>query len=231
MITRVLRGSLLAAAFGFALFSAGCDAADSNAVVGPDAPSLSKNSTTTGFLAGWSSTSQSDPALLKKLEDEKARIAKAQEDSKATYLTLKQEWDRLNETYPNGNPKLLYCDPLQYAAQTVIVGPNGADLGFGPHKLSIPRGALSQFTVITVEAPTSLAVEARFSPHGLRFLAQPTLTLSYKHCNRPSTFVHRLYYVDLKDRILSTPSSRDNSSLGLIEGWIWHFSRYAVGMN
>ena len=52
----------------------------------------------------------------------------------------------------------------------------------GPHTLDIPAGALTEPTVVTAEAPGSNLVTVTFSPHGLTFLKQPELTLSYARC-------------------------------------------------
>ncbi|MBC8086154.1 MAG: hypothetical protein H7Z40_02745 [Phycisphaerae bacterium] len=162
------------------------------------------------------------------LEREKNRIKLAQEQSKPAYDSLKKEWERLKKRYPNGNPELLYCDPLQYSADTKIIGPEGGDMSIGPHKLSIPRGALLRPTVITGEMPVSLTVGVQLSQHGLVFQKDVKLTLSYKHCNRPNTFAEQVVYVDNNNRILERPKSVDKGSDGLVEAIIRHFSGYMV---
>ena len=173
--------------------------------------------------------SKVEEELLKRQEEaEKYRLFLESERSKRTYDSLKVEWERLKKAYPNGNPELLYCDPLQYTGIVKIVGPEGADLSVGPHKLSIPRGALTKSVVITAEMPVSLVVQVKFSPHGLTFVKQPKLTLSYKHCNRPTSFRESVAYIDDAQNILEWPASSDRTLDGLVDAWLEHFSNYAV---
>lgn len=162
---------------------------------------------------------------------EKIRVAAEQEASKAIYDSLKFEWDRVLELYPDGDTATsgpVYCDPLGYAADVKIMGPEGGDMSIGPHKLSIPEGALKNRVVITGEMPVSMAVTVRFSPHGLGFAKQPKLTLSYKHCLRPTDSRERVAYTDEWLNPLEFPASRDYTEDGLVAAWLNHFSRYAV---
>src|SRR5258707_847054 len=48
---------------------------------------------------------------------------------------------------------LLACTPLPYAVTQQMVGTAGGTLLVGPHKLTIPAGALSTSVLITAEAP------------------------------------------------------------------------------
>jgi hypothetical protein len=162
------------------------------------------------------------------LELEKKRIKRAQEQSKPAYDSLKKEWGRLKRAFPKHNPELLYCDPLQYAADTRIIGPEGGDMSIGPHKLSIPKGALTKPTVITGEMPVSLTVGVQLSQHGLVFQKDVKLTLSYKHCIRAKTFTEQVVYVDSNLRILERPKSANRSNDGIVEAIIRHFSGYMV---
>ena len=166
--------------------------------------------------------------LKEQQELEKQRIKLAQEASKPVYDSLKLEWERLNKSNPKGNPELVYCDPLQYAADVKIVGPEGADMSIGPHKLSIPPGALTRHTVITGEMPVSLSVGVKLSPHGTTFVNPPKLTLSYKHCTRPKDVPRGVVYVDANEQVLERPTSREDKLSGLVDGWLQHFSNYAV---
>jgi hypothetical protein len=176
-------------------------------------------------------TNQSDPGLLQWELDEKARVAAEQEASKATYKALKAEWERYLASLggnSSGNNGLIQCDPLQYAADVKIMGPDGGDMSIGPHKLSIPRGALKQYVVITGEMPVSMAVSVKCSPEGLVFAKQPKLTLSYKHCNRPADYQERVAYTTDSYSILEYLRSLDHAADGLVDGWLNHFSKYAI---
>jgi len=170
-------------------------------------------------------------SLNAQLEREKARIALAQEQSKRMHDSLKTEWQRFQDSKPDKDRSpFVVCDPLQYVAETKIIGPSGGEIGFGPHKLTIPRGALSKSVVITAEAPTSLNVVAKFSPHGLLFnLRMPSkLVLSYKHCFGQNNLPKRIVYVDDNLRIIEYPLSIDARNFGLVLATINHFSGYMV---
>jgi hypothetical protein len=168
------------------------------------------------------------PPLKEWEQSEKDRVEQEKDSSQAVYDSLKIEWTSLGEQYLDGNPLLLYCEPLQYAAEVKVIGPAGGDLSIGPHKLHIPKGALQETVVITGEMPVSLAVSVRLSPHGLRFAQPPLLTLSYDHCNRPSIFSERVAYVDELFNVLEWPTSQDDVKYARVHAYIDHFSRYAV---
>jgi hypothetical protein len=182
----------------------------------------------TELVDGSASLERRRPSLSQQLEREKARVAREQERSKGAYDSLKTIWDAYSDRFGNGGSPLLMCDPLQYAATVKVVGPEGADLDVGPHKLRIPRGALTQETVITVEQPVSLEVTTRLSPHGIAFRRPVTLTLSYKHCLRPTGYRERVAYTDEQLNVLEYVRSRDNDADGLVDAVLDHFSRYAV---
>ena len=175
-------------------------------------------------------TSATQLQLNRILEEEKERIKRAQEASKPTYDSLKVEWERFLRSGSSGGSSsstLVMCDPLQYVGQTKIIGPLGGSIDFGPHKLLIPAGALATWTVITAEAPTTLGVSAVFSPHGTRFLVQPELILSYKHCRGLSPQAKAVGYI-VNGQITERPYSQDRQSDGLVRSWIGHFSEYAL---
>lgn len=162
--------------------------------------------------------------------DEKARVAAEQEAQEVVYDSLKGIWQEVLDDETGQWDGVLVCDPLQYVATVKIVGPEGGDVDFGPHKLKIPAGALARPTVITAEAPTSLTVLARFSPHGTRFAAgrHPTLELSYKHCRNPPGHTARIGYLGPDGTVIEWPPSQDFPEFGLVRGWIGHFSSYIV---
>ena len=169
------------------------------------------------------------------LESEKRRIERARDASKAVQDSLKDIWDELrpsNSGPGSGQGALfLICDPIQYVGQAKIIGPEGGEIQFGPHKLRVPRGALKARTVITAEAPTSLLVEAKFSPHGLQFDPRypPTLTLSYNHCVLPQLLpTKKIVYVNDAYQILEFPASQDRNDVRLVNASIQHFSGYVV---
>lgn len=171
--------------------------------------------------------SDSDPRLLLWRDIELRRVAAAETSSKPEYQQLKRDWKRMNRNNGRTVSRLVYCEALPYAAAVQIVGPNGGEVEFGPHKLSIPPRALNGYTVVTAEAPVSEAVEATFSPHGLTFERQVLLSLSYAHCNRPASLQESIVYV-LDGEIVDWLPSADRDGDATVDAWIDHFSGYHV---
>jgi hypothetical protein len=159
---------------------------------------------------------------------EEARIAQERDSSVAVLDSLREEWNRLGGVITGANPLLLYCAPMQYEADVKVIGPSGGSITVGQHKIVIPKGALSEAVVITAEAPVSLVVSVRLSPHGLRFAKPLTLTMSYAHCNRPSLLSERVAYTDELFNVLEWPASQDRTKYERVDVVIDHFSRYAV---
>ena len=184
--------------------------------------------------------SRTEQARLATLEAaERNRIERAREMTRVRYDSLKSAW----QAYPdaihsntddrvNGDPSpVIECEPLPYDADVKVVGPAGGILTVGPHKLMIPRGALTRYEVITAEIPVALNVAVKFSPHGLRFLKPAMLLLNYRHCRPPEGSAHRVAYVNDAAEILEWPSSYDDPRQGILFGTIDHFSKYAVASN
>jgi hypothetical protein len=189
-------------------------------------------SDTTGTPADTSATPSgpSEDSLQALLHAEQARIAATRIASIAAHDSLNIIWV-LSQSLPlPGLPSpLLLCRPLDYDGEAAIIGPEGGELRFGPHRLTIPAGALLTRTVVTAEAPTSLMVTADFSPHGLQFQKDVELRLDYDHCTQPLLpGAFRVVYLDDLLRILETPPSEDYRSSRWIRGWLRHFSKYAV---
>lgn len=162
-------------------------------------------------------------------ESEKHRLFLESERSKRTYDSLKLVWERFVKTNPSPTASpFLMCDPLQYTGDVKIIGPEGGDMSVGPHKLSIPKGALAYPVVITGEMPVTTDVQVRLRPHGLRFAKAARLELSYKHCYRPAAEAKTVAYVDDAMRILEWPLTSTRDSDGLARATIHHFSGYVV---
>lgn len=172
-------------------------------------------------------TATTEDALKPLLEAEKARIAAEQQRSQRAYDSLKVVWDDYLNNPGAYKSRLIMCDPLQYAAETKIIGPAGGEISIGPHKLSIPKGALSSYVVITGEMPVSLLVSVKLSPHGLTFRSAPSLKLNYQHCYRSPTLIERVAYITDAQQILEWPKSSDSRE-GVVTSWLQHFSAYAV---
>jgi hypothetical protein len=124
-------------------------------------------------------------------------------------------------------PSLIVCNPLPSASDVRTIGPEGGELRIGPHRLTVPAGALQSPVVITGEAPPSTAVLVKFSPDGLRFAERATLTLSYSHCARLPSLRETIVQVDDLLAILEVLPSQD-SPAGTVTTRLEHFSNYAV---
>jgi hypothetical protein len=175
-------------------------------------------------------TADQQATLDAQLQAEKDRIAKTAAANGPVYDAAVAEWQQLKQTW-TANSGLFFCDPVRYAGVAKIVGPEGATFEFGPHKLVIPAGALLDYRVITAEVPSSLLVEAKFSPHGTKFLVQPKLTLNYRHCTKGTDKLKSIAYLDESKNVLEYPTTVDVRPNGLADAWIWHFSTYSMVMN
>ena len=169
-----------------------------------------------------------------RLNAERARIKLRREGNRAALDSLKKEYDVFRHSIPKGKGKdkasdLLFCEPQPYDAETKVIGPEGGELAFGPHKIRIKPGALTEPTLITAEAPSALLVSAEFSPHGLVFDNAVQLELSYKHCSLPTNFGKlRAVFLDDQDNIVEYPAAFDYKKGDKVVSWIYHFSKYAV---
>ena len=126
---------------------------------------------------------------------------------------------------------LLACTPLPYALTQQTVGTAGGTLLVGPHKLTIPAGALSASVLITAEAPVGTVNSVRLSPEGLTFATgKPAkLTLSYANCPLLGQLLpKRIAYTTDLLAILSYVISLDDLIGQRVTGTLAHFSRYAV---
>jgi hypothetical protein len=186
-------------------------------------------------------------ALKQELDARKAQVKAAREAGKESYELAKKEWKAWKDDWKKqyhaqqrawkrehqgekGGPdiELLRCEPRPYDADVAIIGPNGGTLHVGESQLVIPKGALDQEQLITMEAPTSSLVDVRFEPHGLEFKQSAQLKLSYKGCVRPTSADLLVAYLDQGNRVLELPPSLDLRADDEVEADIDHFSRYAI---
>jgi len=127
------------------------------------------------------------------------------------------------------NTGLLKCSPLPEATATATVGPSGGVIEVGPHKLSIPPGALTEWVAITAVAPSDKVNRVHFEPAGLEFQRAAALTMSYKNCNLLGSLApKRIAYVSDALVILEYLLSVDDVYAKKVTGQLHHFSDYAV---
>jgi hypothetical protein len=180
-------------------------------------------------------TGQSRHQQLKaQLAAEKSRIKRERDQRKGEFERARAEWklfrrdQKRNEQLNSKLVDLLRCEPREYQGDAEIIGPTGGTLHIGEHELVIPRGALTEETLISAEARTSSLVDVEFQPEGLTFQRPARLTLSYKNCEVPPTLDLLVAYLGVGNKILEFPASEDYRSYSEVTGEINHFSRYAV---
>lgn len=126
---------------------------------------------------------------------------------------------------------LVSCSPLPYDSTTETIGPDGGMITVGPHRLTIPAGALSQDVEITAIAPSDSVNSVRLFPEGLTFAdsAPAQLTLSYANCSLLGRLLPKriAYTTDLLDLLDLLPSF-DDLWRQRVSASLEHFSRYAV---
>jgi hypothetical protein len=178
---------------------------------------------------GYSGIPNAEQELLKTKEAaERTRVDLERQRSQAVYDSLKSVW---RGAYDQRRATLLMCEPLQYAADVKIIGPDGGNLSVGPHQLVIPKGALKSYQVITGEVAVSFNVAVKLSPSGLQFGKPATLRMRYQHCLIPEGYAHRMVYINDLGEILEWPTSHEDSKLDDVYGTIRHFSKYALVQN
>jgi hypothetical protein len=167
-----------------------------------------------------------DLALVTQQLAQLDRIGEHRAGARAAIDSLEQLWQASGGA-TRGTTSALLCKPRKYDADVQVIGPEGGELRAGKHTLSIPEGALRSPTVITMEAPVSLAVTVRLQPHGLTFDVPPTLTLDYKQCVASDDPAVSVAYVDDALTVLERPRSKREKK-GVVSAVIWHFSDYIV---
>jgi hypothetical protein len=124
---------------------------------------------------------------------------------------------------------LLQCTPQLVTSRSASIGPAGGEIKVGNHKFTVPRGALSKPTVITMQAPTGKVRSVRFLPEGLTFNAGslPRLKLDYGKCEKPKSPV-KIAFTTENLQILEVLPSVPDSTTSSVDAPIKHFSRYAI---
>jgi hypothetical protein len=133
---------------------------------------------------------------------------------------------------------LLQCKPQPYAADSAWIGPKGGTIKIGHNEFTVPKGALDEPTLITMELPSDTVKTVRFSPEGLTFNpgALPELKLDYKGCAKEKKGKGKgkdddkvkLVYTTEQLEILEVLPSADDALNEDVQTHLKHFSRYAV---
>jgi hypothetical protein len=124
---------------------------------------------------------------------------------------------------------LLDCSPLAYDSVTQTVGPEGGTLFVGPHRLTVPAGALDTAVTITGIVRSETVNRIHFEPEGLVFNQAAYLRMSYANCSLLGSFLpKRIAYVTPDLLILEYLSSLDIFWTQTVRGKVEHFSDYAL---
>jgi hypothetical protein len=127
------------------------------------------------------------------------------------------------------NLTLMSCTPLVADSATALIGASGGTIDVGPHRLTIPAGALTNDVSITAIAPSDTVSRVQLFPEGLKFNKSATLRLSYGHCSGLGTLLpRRVVYIDEDLDILEALVSVTNVFNQTVSGQLDHFSDYAV---
>lgn len=217
----------LAIVFAAAIaFLPGCSADRSS----PAAPELNPAAIAAPVSVQSAAASAPDDSLQARKEREKRRVADERVRSVSVYDSLHAVWAATHGKrgrHHRPATTVLECEPQPYAADVQIVGPDGGLFRVGPHFFLIPRGALKERTVITVEMPVSTHAELDFTPHGLRF-GSSVLLLNYRDCDLERSRTRSIVYTDDQYQILETPPSFDWKNYSTVRAGINHFSHYVV---
>lgn len=126
-------------------------------------------------------------------------------------------------------PGLMACAALPEVGGTAVIGPEGGQLQFGPHRLIVPAGALSQSVEITALAPSARVNHIQFAPHGLQFQRDVQLVVSYAHCSGVGSLLPKnVVYTDGFLNILEILPSTDDVRGRRVTGTLDHFSNYSL---
>lgn len=196
----------------------------------PAAPEISSPIAGAPVAALTATASAPDDSLEVKKDREKQRIADEKVRSVSVYDSLHAMWATTHAKHGRHQrpaTTVLECEPQPYEADVQIVGPDGGLFHVGPHFFWIPKGALAEKTVITVEMPVSTHAELDFAPHGLRF-GTSVILLSYRNCDLEKSKSRSVVYTDDAYQILETPASFDWKNYSTVRGDINHFSHYVV---
>jgi hypothetical protein len=121
----------------------------------------------------------------------------------------------------------LTCSTKGYGSVTRTMGNPGGTISVGPHSLTIPSGALGKPVSITMSAPRGKYIEVQFEPHGLQFMKETDLKLSYKECGL-LVLNPKVAYVDDDKNILEVLFSIPDLLGKTVTGKVKHFSGYLV---
>ena len=122
------------------------------------------------------------------------------------------------------------CRPQPRAVSSAWIGRQGGTIKTGGHVFTVPAGALSTRTLITMEAPSDTINRVVFSPEGLTFAAgySPHLVMSFKNCSMRARAKQQIAYVDNALQVVEVTASVSDTVGLTVDGRLNHFSEYVL---
>ena len=122
------------------------------------------------------------------------------------------------------------CRPQPSAVSSAWIGRQGGTLKTGGHVFTVPAGALSTRTLITMEAPSDTINRVVFSPEGLTFAAghSPHLAMSFRNCSMRARAKQQIAYVDNALQVVEVTASVSDTVGLTVDGSLNHFSEYVL---
>jgi hypothetical protein len=110
------------------------------------------------------------------------------------------------------------------------IGRKGGTIKAGGHVFTVPEGALSSRTLITMEAPSDTINRVVFSPEGLTFAAgySPHLVMSFKNCSMRARAQQEIAYVNNALQVVEVTASVSDTVDLTVDGSLHHFSEYVL---
>lgn len=122
------------------------------------------------------------------------------------------------------------CRPQPRAFSSAWIGRKGGTIKTGGHVFTVPAGALSTRTLITMEAPSDTINRVVFGPEGLTFAAgqSPHLVMSYRNCSMRARAKQQIAYVNNALQVVEVTASVSDTVGLTVDGSLNHFSQYVL---
>ena len=140
----------------------------------------------------------------------------------------------LSRRAPQFEQQIAACPTTRSYRAERTLGPRGGSISAGHHRLTVPRGVLTEPTRFTLYAPAGQEVKIELSANGeshYEFAAPVAVTISYERCARqhlPPTPMTAWYVDDAGTRFLERMGGRDDRIRKTVTFRTTHFSTYLV---
>jgi hypothetical protein len=127
-------------------------------------------------------------------------------------------------------PTFTTCRPQPRVVTSAWIGRKGGTIKAGGHVFTVPEGALSSRTLITMEAPSDTINRVVFGPEGLTFAAghSPHLVMSYRNCSMRGRAKLEIAFVNDALQVVEVTASVSDTVGLTVDGSLHHFSEYVL---